>query len=256
MATFVVNNYVVGMPNLVAIINNMKTLGERLRYARVAAGLTQEQVANELGIKRVSVTVWEKDGSRPDPDRIPAILKLFGVTYDWLWEGKGDRPPLKGRQGKPELPAGQHSLFENLPPGGHNAEGPLKPNRLVPLYGAALTNDGLTLFLDPIDRMAPPPDLLNVRDAYGILIVDESMSPAFEAGDTCWINPYLQLRRLSDVILYHRDREEQSHRIMIKRLVSWSDTEWNVAQYNPPRETSLSREEWPHCHRIVGKKSF
>lgn len=53
--------------------------GEKIRNARKAAGLTQRQLAQQLGVSNTSVSNWEKDLSRPDADLIQklcAILQL------------------------------------------------------------------------------------------------------------------------------------------------------------------------------------
>ena len=53
--------------------------GEKIRRARKAAGLTQRQLAQMVGVANTSVSNWEKDLSRPDADLIQklcAILQL------------------------------------------------------------------------------------------------------------------------------------------------------------------------------------
>lgn len=71
----------------------MDTIHARIRYARKAARLTQGEVAEALGISRVSVTQWEMEGkSRPESERIPALAKLLNTTTDWLLNGDGAPP--------------------------------------------------------------------------------------------------------------------------------------------------------------------
>lgn len=66
-------------------------LAERIKRRRLAAGLTQGQMADRLGISRVSVTNWESGRGRPDIDRLSVIGELLSVNTDWLLAG-GDEP--------------------------------------------------------------------------------------------------------------------------------------------------------------------
>ncbi|MGI9597834.1 MAG: helix-turn-helix domain-containing protein [Acidimicrobiales bacterium] len=62
--------------------------GELLRWWRTdVAGLSQRQLAEELGVARTAVTNWER-GSRMasiDADRIDEAMKADGVLAGWLW---------------------------------------------------------------------------------------------------------------------------------------------------------------------------
>lgn len=54
--------------------------GQRLRAARIAAGLSQSQVARELGIRTPTVSDWERGLSAPRPVMIPRLARLYQVT--------------------------------------------------------------------------------------------------------------------------------------------------------------------------------
>lgn len=60
----------------------METLGKRLRHARVQAHLTQQQIADAIGITRESVSFWENDKSKPDDlDEVLEVYhRLTGIT--------------------------------------------------------------------------------------------------------------------------------------------------------------------------------
>lgn len=62
----------------------MMTLGEKLRLLRNNIGLTQEQLANQLGVSRQAITKWESDKGLPDIDNLKAISKLMGISIDSL----------------------------------------------------------------------------------------------------------------------------------------------------------------------------
>lgn len=62
---------------------NLKT-GERIRHLRIKSNITQEKLANHLGVSVQAVSRWESGSCYPDLELIPAIAIYFGVTTDHL----------------------------------------------------------------------------------------------------------------------------------------------------------------------------
>lgn len=62
----------------------MKGFGERLLELRRAVGLTQKQVADELGIHSVTYLHYEKDQREPPLDTVVRIAAFYDVTTDYL----------------------------------------------------------------------------------------------------------------------------------------------------------------------------
>ena len=60
------------------------TFGERLQQVRRAAGLSQEQLAELVGMSRQAVSKWERAESSPDTDNLLALARLYGVSLDAL----------------------------------------------------------------------------------------------------------------------------------------------------------------------------
>ena len=60
-------------------------LGASIRDHRKAAGLTQAEFANTLGVKQAAVAMWESDKSVPRTDALPLIAKTLGCTIDQLF---------------------------------------------------------------------------------------------------------------------------------------------------------------------------
>lgn len=60
------------------------TLGEKLKEARKQAGLSQEQLAEKLGISRSAVAKWETDAGMPDIDNLKILSQLLDVSIDYL----------------------------------------------------------------------------------------------------------------------------------------------------------------------------
>jgi transcriptional regulator with XRE-family HTH domain len=63
-----------------------ETVGQRLRESRRAIGLTQQQVADRLGVSRRAVSEWETDLRKPHVS-IPALAALYGVSETFLLYG-------------------------------------------------------------------------------------------------------------------------------------------------------------------------
>ncbi len=61
-------------------------LGKRIRQYRLKAGLTQEQLAEKLGIGPQSVSKWENAVAMPDISALPILAEIFGVSIDDLFD--------------------------------------------------------------------------------------------------------------------------------------------------------------------------
>ena len=60
-------------------------IGENIRALRLRKGLTQEQVAQQLGVTYQAVSKWENGTNTPDIALLPEIAAFFGVTIDGLF---------------------------------------------------------------------------------------------------------------------------------------------------------------------------
>lgn len=63
---------------------------DRLFDLRRQAGLSQEELANLLGLTRQAVQKWEAGTSRPDMDNLTALAGYFHVSLDYLVTGRED----------------------------------------------------------------------------------------------------------------------------------------------------------------------
>lgn len=59
-------------------------LAEKIMMLRKKCGWSQEELADQLGISRQSVSKWESGASIPDLDKIIRMSTLFGVSTDYL----------------------------------------------------------------------------------------------------------------------------------------------------------------------------
>ena len=61
-----------------------QSLGKRIVQYRKQMGLTQDQLAEQLGVTAQAVSKWENDISCPDINMLPRLAEIFGTTTDTL----------------------------------------------------------------------------------------------------------------------------------------------------------------------------
>lgn len=68
------------------------TLGQNLQAARKAKGLSQETLAEKIGVSRQALDKWEKDTALPGLDNLQAAAQILGVSVDTLLGTKAADP--------------------------------------------------------------------------------------------------------------------------------------------------------------------
>lgn len=75
-------------------------LSEKILSLRKARNMSQEELADKLGVSRQAVSRWEVGSALPDASNILQLSKLFGVSADYLLNDdyKGEAPaPAKSK---------------------------------------------------------------------------------------------------------------------------------------------------------------
>ena len=70
-----------------------RIFSERLRYLRQEKGVSQQKVANELGITKVGYQNYEYGRKMPSFQKLPRLAEVFNVPSDYLL-GLSDDPHL------------------------------------------------------------------------------------------------------------------------------------------------------------------
>jgi phage repressor protein C with HTH and peptisase S24 domain len=149
-------------------------------------------------------------------------------------------------------------LEESAPSGGVPGSGSPTSQRDLPIHSSAEDGAGFIIVTsDAVDWLPRPPPVAQVRKAYGLYITGDSMVPELEPGDIALVNPNLPVIPDTTCIFYGAREDEV--RATIKRLRRKTGNAWYLRQWNPPEgmkaDFTLSRQEWPICHRVVGKYS-
>ena len=58
--------------------------GDKLKQYRLKEGLSQEQLAEKIGVSRQAITKWETKRGLPDVENMIILAELFNLTLDEL----------------------------------------------------------------------------------------------------------------------------------------------------------------------------
>lgn len=98
-------------------------LNEKIYWCRKNAGLSQEALAERIGVSRQSISKWETGEASPEISKLPLLAKEFNVTTDWLLSEDGipEEPQPQQEAEKPQpqpvkpQPAAWPDWVEQLP---------------------------------------------------------------------------------------------------------------------------------------------
>lgn len=62
-------------------------MADRIQYLRKAKGISQEELADKVGVSRQAVSKWESEQSTPDLDKVITMSEYFDVTTDYILKG-------------------------------------------------------------------------------------------------------------------------------------------------------------------------
>lgn len=154
----------------------METLGTRLKALRKTKKVTQQQLADAIGVSKTSVIYWEKDDNLPKHESLMALSKVLSVTSDFLLSGKSSG-----------------DLDSNI-----SAPFPIA-GRLVPVISWVQAGSWTTVESVPAGTQFEewlPPNPKCGKNGYGLEVVGESMLPDFRPGDKIYVNPDFQITDL------------------------------------------------------------
>lgn len=83
----------------------MSSFGDRLRAARAARGLTQDELADLIGVTKSAVSAWENDREAPSFDKLSGLREHLRTSLDTLVCAE----TTNGHVGEATLPYGEDS---------------------------------------------------------------------------------------------------------------------------------------------------
>lgn len=106
-------------------------LGQKLKEARLNAGLKQEELAHQLGVSRQTISSWENDRSYPDLGSAVKLSSLYGISMDQML--KDDDSVIKAFE---DLAQKRRKFWQML----------LEIGIILQLIGSLLNGQGFTFF--------------------------------------------------------------------------------------------------------------
>lgn len=129
---------------------------------RERSGLSQQQVADSIGVSKGMISFYERGVNEPEKDKLISLAKLFKVDYSTLYDdGKTLNEPIES----------------------YHKKG-------IPIFNKDFTAGDITQFADEPQRVVGHIDLNGFRQCVGFVPVKgSSMYPDFVAGDLIGLEP-------------------------------------------------------------------
>jgi phage repressor protein C with HTH and peptisase S24 domain len=147
------------------------SVGERIKQLRELLGLTQTEFASRIGLTYKMLGLYEKGKYEPSEKVLRLISSTFGVSYEWLKEGKGE---MLWRKDKAILEEAGARLNEFPVVGGAGVGFPKSPAD-IKLVGYILVSK----------------ETLQKGGRFAIQVRGDSMEPTLHDGDFLVFKPYV-----------------------------------------------------------------
>jgi phage repressor protein C with HTH and peptisase S24 domain len=233
---------------------------ERLEYARRQAGYASAVSAAEaMGVAYPTYAAHE-NGQRGFDRTADRYARFFKVSLDWLILGKGPGPGgIEDAPSTPSAPTVISSGKQYAPYQGYDSPNAtighkiVGMGRMIPVYGQAVGGvdgefpmNGNILF-----EVMAPPVLSHVSGAYGAQISGESMSPRYEDGEICFIDPSRRVRKGDYIVAQIQVDEHGPPLAYVKKFVRHNAAELVLEQFNPPKELRFPADSVVSVHFIA-----
>ena len=222
-------------------------LKERIKNSRIAAKMTQEELAKAVGKTRNAVAQWESGLTHPRLNTLEDIAGALEVSVDWLLTG--NTPNVAGTETTRTNSKMSDVKFTN---------GTLTPrhymSREVPVMGTAACNSDYGSFkLDTsiIDYVHRPPALLMTKDLYALYVEGDTMEPRFNAGDLVFVHPHKPVRIGDSVVVQIAKTIDEPIEAMIAVMAKRTSHDVFLQKYNPDQIINFDNANIVSIHKIL-----
>lgn len=215
-----------------------------IRSLREKLDISQEKLAARVGTSQPQIKRLEAGERKLTKEWAERIAPHLGVNPEEL---------LFGVPSSAQLAKEPEKAYEREIP---NAEirGKVEGfGRKIPVFGQAVGGvDGEFLMNGSIlyEVMAPPV-ISHISDAYAVSVSGDSMSPRYEDGEICFVDPSRRVKRGDYVIAQVKLEEEGAILAYVKRFVRWNSEELVLEQFNPPKELKFKSANVVSVHFIA-----
>lgn len=237
-----------------------KMLGNVIRQARKAKGMTQADLAGLLSVERAAVGQWETGRTEPAAANLRNLCALFNIDVNAASAGKliyispqSDVSSVSHTipfDPGAEVGAGQSEIMRSAMEVQGLATMPVD----VPVYGVAVGGaDGSFLFNgEVIDHVRRPAGIARTRGVFALYVVGSSMEPRFEEGELVYVSSG-RPPSIGDYVIVERkaDVEGENGRSLIKRLVRRTGANLVLEQFNPGGLVEVPNEDVKAVYRVL-----
>ncbi|WP_269715800.1 XRE family transcriptional regulator [Caulobacter sp. NIBR2454] len=224
----------------------LREIGAKIRAAREERGLSQAALAGMVSTTQQTIDRLERGKSKQSRyrDHVLRVLEL----------------PLPTEQEVNAIAIGEAHRRERLI--SKAALSDLSSGRTIPhvqeipVYKLEYSSEktgALRRPWTPVDYLTRPQPLFRVEGAYGLIVLSGAMEPSMFEGDTALVNPHIVPRPRNEIILIGEDDDNSGNEILLRSFVSQDAREWSVSSPSGGAAETLSKDDWPECHVIVGK---
>lgn len=168
----------------------------RLVRLRREKGLSQEELAAQIGVSRQAVSKWERAEASPDTENWILLARLYGVSLDELLLGEGRKKEPGESAASPEEPEASAGMNQGEPAGGAprpavedetggTGGGAAKHAAEIPASLLEIGEDGIRLE-EGNERLHIGPDRIFVEDGEERLSIEGGRILVEENGETLW----------------------------------------------------------------------
>jgi transcriptional regulator with XRE-family HTH domain len=207
----------------------LETFGIRLRKAREQKGLTQVELANNLGISQSAVAQWESGRSFPGRAMASRLQKLLGI-----------------------------SLPDTADDGGASSRRVLGRRRRLPVVGSPAPGDEERILIDatPRGEVLAPPQLEGVEGAKAVYVRGRAMEPRYYSGEIVYLNPNRPPNPGDFVFLTIKETSFPAGVGYIRQFAGSDLVSVRVYTINPKREELIPLQAVIEIATIVGSGLF
>lgn len=232
------------------------TFGEKIRNARKLLGLTQKQLAEKIGAKHNSVSDWENNKNKPDPDTIELLCGVLQLSPNYLLVSSSDDfspiekslvlkyrsldsfgqetvnivldreairvAELKQIESRIIETQGRPAAVIDFNRGSDSSE------RILQYFHSVSAGTGQVLFDDVYSERIAIPDIPKYRRvAYAVKVSGHSMEPLYSDGDTLLVEPTCDIN-VGEIGIFNVGGQAYVKKLGDKELISLNADYGNV----------------------------
>ena len=227
----------------------MMSFGTKIREARKLKKLTQKQLADKIGAAHNSVSDWENDKNKPDPDTIELLCGVLEITPNYLLASSSDdfSPSEKllvrkyrsldspGREivdfilDRETARTQRIAELEKRPAAVVEFHGRSDvPARAVKYFHSVSAGTGQVLFDDVYSEDVVIPDIPEYRRvAYAVKVSGRSMEPLYYDGDILLVEPACEID-VGEIGIFNVDGQAYVKKLGEHELISLNKEYDNV----------------------------